>query len=112
MLVHGERISEALLNLLSNSIDACAEGDSITIKVDLKSENNNVLEILVSDTGSGIPKEIRPQIFTAFFTTKPFGKGTGLGMTIVKKVVDAHGGSVEILDTERGTSILLRLPVG
>jgi PAS domain S-box-containing protein len=110
--MHAERISEALLNLIHNAIDACKPGESITVSARLAPEAPNMLELAVADTGSGIAPEVRSHIFEAFYTTKEAGKGTGLGMTIVKRNIEAHGGIVEVLDTPvRGTTFRLRIPI-
>jgi signal transduction histidine kinase len=69
-------------------------------------------EIRISDTGTGIPEEIRERIFDPFFTTKEVGKGTGQGLTIARSViVDKHGGTLAF-ETEmgRGTTFIIRLP--
>ncbi|MDP6932796.1 MAG: HAMP domain-containing sensor histidine kinase, partial [Myxococcota bacterium] len=59
----------------------------------------------VSDEGSGVPEGIRKQIFEPFFTTKSKGKGTGLGLSISSKIVQEHGGRIEIHDNSTGGSI-------
>ncbi len=109
--MHAERISEALLNLLNNAIDACEEGNTITVSARIDPENKDSLDLRVSDNGSGIPLEVQSKIFTAFFTTKPFGKGTGLGMTIVKKIVEAHHGTIQIVKTDVGTTFQILIPL-
>ena len=66
----------------------------------------------VSDTGSGIPPEVRPHVFEPFFTTKPEGKGTGLGLAICHGILQSHGGTIQF-ETEvgRGTTFDVRLPL-
>jgi PAS domain S-box-containing protein len=106
-----ERLSEALLNLIYNAIDACEHGGSVTIQARQR-PNVKKIEVSVSDTGAGIPKELREKIFEAFFTTKAPGRGTGLGMTIVRRIVEAHRGSIEIGDQEaKGTTFRILLPM-
>lgn len=106
-----ERISEALLNLIYNAIDACPNGGSVFVRA-RKSSAEQKIEIQVSDTGTGVANELREKIFETFFTTKMNGRGTGLGMTIVKRIVDAHCGSIELLpQTDKGTTFRILLPM-
>jgi signal transduction histidine kinase len=67
------------------------------------------LVVDVTDKGPGIALEIRKEIFLPFFTTRK--EGTGLGLPIVKKIIEAHNGSLEVLDTFRGATFRVRLPV-
>ena len=65
----------------------------------------------MTDTGSGIPEDIRGRIFDPFFTTKESGKGTGLGLAIVAQMVEDHKGTVELIDTDNpGSSFRMCLP--
>ncbi len=82
-------IFQALLNLIENSIDACAEQVIIAISLHTNDEGTS---LTLSDNGSGISKEDREQIFEPFFTRKE--KGTGLGLSIVKKIVEMHQGRI------------------
>lgn len=108
--VDPERISEALLNLLTNSLDACQKGGAIEISAD-SDEQPGMIAITVKDSGAGIPDDVRNRVFEPFFTTKPIGKGSGLGLALVKKIVDQHGGSVT-LDSQpgKGTTVRMVLP--
>lgn len=106
-----EKISEALLNLLSNALDACSEGGSIIIGAAVEPGDASQVSMVVSDNGPGIPTGIRKQVFEPFFTTKPVGKGSGLGLAISRKIVESHGGRLELLDTEKGASFRITLPV-
>ena len=64
------------------------------------------------DTGHGIPPTTLPRIFEPFFTTKDSGEGTGLGLTVVKGIIDEHGGSITVQSEEgKGTTFLIQLPV-
>jgi signal transduction histidine kinase len=63
---------------------------------------------LIRDNGPGLTPEQRRRIFEPFFTTKP--RGTGLGMAIAQRIVEAHGGSITVEDVDAGAAILLRLP--
>jgi signal transduction histidine kinase len=67
-------------------------------------------EIRFQDTGSGIPADVRERIFEPFFTTKPVG--TGLGLAVTKKIIDAHGGTLTVESEEgKGTTVMITLPV-
>ncbi|MCA9809846.1 MAG: HAMP domain-containing histidine kinase, partial [Candidatus Dadabacteria bacterium] len=63
-------------------------------------------------TGTGIPREVIPFVFDPFFTTKPTGVGTGLGLSVAKRVITDHGGEVSIKSKEgKGTTLLIKLPI-
>jgi signal transduction histidine kinase len=103
-------IYRAVLNLVTNAIDACTEsetGDRVVVRT--RSDPNEVV-LTVEDNGIGMTDEVRSRLFTRFFSTKA-GRGTGLGLPVVKKIVEEHGGTVEV-DSEpgRGSSFQIRLP--
>ena len=102
-------LKRVVLNLLSNAIDACSPGDRVEVRAG-QDEASGDLCIAVKDDGPGIPPDVQERLFEPFFTTKGH-KGTGLGLALVKKVVEEHGGRVE-LDSEpgRGTVFRLMLP--
>lgn len=105
-------IRKVFWNLLVNSIDAMPRGGKIFIRVRRpKVHDNNEIEIVVADTGMGIPSEIIRKIFEPFFTTKK-SKGTGLGLSIVHRIVDNHGGVIDVKSKQnKGTIFTVRLPV-
>jgi len=82
------------------------------IRISTTEEKNGLWVVLkVTDTGSGVPEEIRARIFDPFYTTKPVGKGTGLGLSIVLGIVNAYNGDITIEDQfPRGTCFILRFP--
>jgi two-component system NtrC family sensor kinase len=99
----GPRIKQVLLNLISNSIQACTLGNKVTIKTE--SSNGYVL-LQVSDQGCGISPEDRDKIFDPFFSKKT--DGTGLGLAIVKKIVEAHDANISVQSNEpQGTTITI-----
>jgi len=102
-------LKRAILNLLTNAVEACQKGQSIDFAAQ-RDEEAGCLVITLADTGPGMPKEVRERIFEPFFTTKG-NRGTGLGLPLVKKVIEAHGGRLD-LDSEpgRGTLFRIRLP--
>ncbi len=114
---YGSDMNQVFLNLLVNSAHAIkdvvkdSQGKGV-IRVRTHLEDNSVL-ISISDTGCGIPENIREKIFEPFFTTKDVGHGSGQGLAIARSiVVEKHGGSLTF-DTEvgRGTSFYIRLPI-
>ncbi len=97
-------------DMLMNSIDAMPEGGRISIKV-TNDFRENLINITITDTGGGIPKDILPLIFEPFFSTKPSGKGTGLGLSVAKRIIHDHGGEISIESTEAtGTSVHIKIP--
>jgi two-component system sensor histidine kinase HydH len=88
------RVSQAVLNLVSNAIDAAAEGGA-HVTVRLVAETGAV-RVQVDDDGGGIPESLRERVFEPFATTKQHGKGTGLGLAITRQIVDDHGGTVTL----------------
>ncbi|MDJ0578364.1 MAG: ATP-binding protein [Xenococcaceae cyanobacterium MO_234.B1] len=67
--------------------------------------------VKITDSGSGIPAEIKDKIFTPFFTTKPTGEGTGLGLDIVNKIIDKHQGTIEVTSEPGNTVFSIWLPI-
>jgi PAS domain S-box-containing protein len=105
------RISQAVLNLVSNGIDAAAEdGGSVTIR--LVTDASSV-RVQVDDNGPGISEQVRDRAFEPFTTTKPQGKGTGLGLAITRQIIDDHGGVVSLTDrpNRKGARAELLLPL-
>lgn len=102
-------IEQALLNLLLNANDAVRSSNNpeILMKTD---ENDDFVIVSVADNGSGIPFAIQKELFEPFFSTKDDGKSTGLGLTIVKKVLLDHKGWVEFFTSENGTEFVLFFP--
>ncbi len=104
------------MNLLLNAVQAIKEHGIITISTQLISNDNkqeDFVEILIKDTGCGIPKENINRLFEPFFTTKPVGTGTGLGLSITYEIIKAHKGMVEVSsEVGKGTEISVILPTG
>lgn len=102
------RIKQALINLIVNAIQASPAGETVTVRC---SELKRKLIIEVIDCGCGIPLDRREDIFTPFFTTKK--EGTGLGLPIVRKILEAHRGGINILDNQKnGIIFRLVIPTG
>jgi len=106
------QLQQVFTNLFINAADAMDGKGSLEIKVRFDAGQNQFV-IRVSDTGPGIPEVLREKIFEIFFTTKPAGKGTGLGLTITKNIIKLHGGDVRIeCPPEGGTTFIIELPMG
>ena len=104
------RIDQVIMNLLANAKDALQDKDHGSIKVSLKSIEDNC-QISVSDNGTGIPDKIRNKIFDHFFTTKEVGKGTGIGLSLVNSIIQEHRGSIDMHSSNLGTTFNITLPL-
>ena len=96
-----------LFNLLRNALDASPRGSRITVKL---ATNGSDVELAVHDEGPGIPEAQHDLIFEPFFTTKQPGHGTGLGLTIVHRIVQAHGGRITVQNGTRGACFTITVP--
>jgi len=107
-----DQLKEVLVNLVINACEAMERGGTIRIE-EVVSRGANVgreAVIRVSDNGPGIPEALRPKVFDPFFTTKE--EGTGLGMSIAKRIIDEHHGWLDIAETEGGgATLIVTLPV-
>jgi two-component system NtrC family sensor kinase len=112
-------IGRVLLNLYNNALYAVtekkkmSEGDyEPTVTVSTKKAGDKI-EISVKDNGMGIPEKVRAKIFHPFFTTKPVGKGAGLGLSLSYDIVKVHGGEIKVVTNEgEGTEFSIQLPIG
>jgi signal transduction histidine kinase len=121
VLVLPQEIGRVLLNLINNAfyavqMKASGQHDSgykPLVKIKTEGKEGGV-RVLVIDNGSGIPKEIKDKIFQPFFTTKPTGQGTGLGLSLAYEIVTkGHGGELSVQSREgEGTTFRVDLPVG
>jgi PAS domain S-box-containing protein len=101
-------LNQVFMNLLVNAAHAIEERGEIKIKT---RSNNGHVEINISDTGSGIPKENLSKIFDPFFTTKEIGKGTGLGLNVAYNIIKKHQGKIDVKsDVGKGTTFTIRIP--
>jgi signal transduction histidine kinase len=111
-------IGRVFLNLFNNAFYAVNEQKNRnpesykpTVSVTTKKSENSVL-ITVSDNGNGIPQKVVDKIFQPFFTTKPTGEGTGLGLSLAYDIVNAHGGELKVETHEgQGTEFTIQLPI-
>jgi signal transduction histidine kinase len=111
-------LRQVLMNLLLNAISFTPEGGSITIATEAATgparpggAGGGAIRITVRDTGVGIAPEIIGKIFDPFFTTRPVGEGTGLGLTISHRIVEEHGGSIDVESAPgAGAAFTITLP--
>ncbi len=104
-----QRMQQALINLISNAIQSI---DGVgTVEISAGKGRDGMVDVIVRDSGKGIPQADLPHIFDPFFTTKDVGEGTGLGLFVTHDIVTSHQGSITI-DTgpERGTTVTISLP--
>lgn len=101
---------QVLINLINNSFDAIRNSKSPWINVSSMSSKNKVI-VEISDSGEGIPPEIASQMMEFFFTTKPSGQGTGLGLSLAHQIIKSHGGTIEYLADRKNTTFRLELPI-
>ena len=101
-------LNQVWTNLIDNAIYAVPQHGEITIET--KCDKNNIT-VNVTDNGTGIPKEILSRIFDPFFTTKKVGEGTGIGLDIVKNVINRHNGEVKVNSIPGKTEFIVRIPV-
>lgn len=115
----GNKIQQVFINLLINAVHAMPDGGTLTVRTSVRPlaqvrqalslkdvsrfvRVNTVIVTEVEDTGTGVPEDKVSKIFDPFFTTKPTGKGTGLGLTVTKKIVELHGGVLDIRNRAEG----------
>jgi PAS domain S-box-containing protein len=102
------RMVQVFRNLLENSLAACRDPVIIDIRCrDVQWEGKPAIEVSVRDNGPGLTSEARQNVFEPFFTTKT--KGTGLGMAIARRILDAHGGQITLGDSSQGAHFVINL---
>ena len=114
LLGDGDRLAQVFMNLVDNALKFTPEGGSIVLRV---VRDRDEVQVVVDDTGRGIPKEDVPHIFDRFYqadSARAGGQqhGAGLGLAIVHEIVAAHGGRISVRSTlGRGTAFIVRLPL-
>ena len=109
VLADPDQMSQVIINLIMNAVHAMPDGG--TLRIGLTPEKD-MAKLTVADTGHGILQEDIKKIVEPFFTTKEFGKGTGLGLTVVKGIIEGHQGSIAVeSEPGKGTTFTILLPV-
>jgi two-component system NtrC family sensor kinase len=102
-----DKLKQVLINLIMNAAQAIGHDGTITLSTRVF---NRQIELTISDTGPGIPKEIQDQIFEPFVSSKTDGTGTGLGLYICQNIITEHGGQICLIHPEKGASFTISLP--
>jgi signal transduction histidine kinase len=111
--VYVDELNQVWTNLIHNAVQALGGKGEIVIETAapaIADHGDGVVCVRVIDNGPGIPGDVMPRIFEPFFTTKAKGEGTGLGLMIVKKIVEKHGGRVEVESRPGRTCFTVMLP--
>jgi len=104
---YSDELTQVWTNVISNALHAMEK--SGVLKIETYEDDSNAV-IKITDSGKGIPLDIQSKIFTPFFTTKKQGEGTGLGLDIVKRIVDKHHGNITAFSVPGQTSFVIKLP--
>ncbi|MDA0266574.1 MAG: ATP-binding protein [Cyanobacteria bacterium] len=117
-------LNQVVMNILANAIDALEDGNEGLTYQDIEKQPNQItvrtsvidaqwVQIAIADNGPGIPEAVQKRILDPFFTTKPVGKGTGMGMSISYQIItEQHGGKLEFMSTlGQGTEFIIQIPI-
>ena len=95
MAIDRERIQQVVRNIFENALAACADPVLLAVGIEERAQDGQpIISVTIRDNGPGIPAEQLPRVFDPFFTTKP--KGTGLGLAIARRVIESHGGQIDV----------------
>jgi signal transduction histidine kinase len=108
VLCYPDELNQVWTNLIHNALQAMDNQGTLTI--DAVQQDTSV-KVKITDSGKGIPPEIWQKIFEPFFTTKPAGEGSGLGLDIVKKIIDKHQGKMDVESVPGQTAFTVSLPI-
>jgi two-component system, NtrC family, sensor kinase len=103
---YADELNQVWTNLIHNAIQAMDNKGTLTIDI---TQNGAFVKVSITDSGQGIPEEIKSRIFEPFFTTKPPGEGSGLGLDIVQKIVKKHQGDIEVESVPGKTTFTVSL---
>jgi len=105
----GGELNQVWANLIANAIDAAGDGGSVEVSARRQGE---AIVVRVLDDGPGVAADLRERIFEPFFTTKPAGDGVGLGLAITRRLIDQHGGELDVDSVPGRTEFRVTLPLG
>jgi predicted CoA-binding protein len=105
---YGSELNQVWTNIIANALDSLDDHGELVLRT---SHSSQAVTVEIQDNGPGIPADIQPQLFSPFFTTKPMGKGTGLGLNISYNIVKKNGGEIKFLSEPGLTCFVVNLPV-
>lgn len=108
ILCYPDELNQVWTNIIHNALHAMTNKGTLTIDVFAK---DNYIHVHITDTGHGIPPEIQDKIFNAFFTTKKAGEGSGLGLDIVRRIIEKHEGKINFESVPGKTTFMVALPI-
>ncbi|HBB31307.1 MAG TPA: hybrid sensor histidine kinase/response regulator [Cyanobacteria bacterium UBA9273] len=108
LLCYPDELNQVWTNLIHNALQAMSNKGTLTIEA---KKQATCLQVSITDSGEGIPPEILPRIFEPFFTTKPPGEGSGLGLDIVRKIIEKHQGKIEVESEPGKTTFIVSIPL-
>ncbi|MDH5337987.1 MAG: PAS domain S-box protein [Nitrospira sp.] len=104
-LADPDQMSQVFINLVMNAVHAMPDGGMLRIGL---APEKQMVKLMIADTGHGIPRDVVEKVFEPFFTTKEFGQGTGLGLTVVKGIIEEHQGSI-VVESEEGNGTVFTI---
>ncbi len=108
IMAYGSELNQVWTNIIDNAVDAMDGAGKITIRT---RKNNEWIFVEIEDSGPGIPEDVQQNLFSPFFTTKPVGKGTGLGLIISFNIIQKHNGQIKVTSQPGKTRFSVQLPV-
>ena len=108
IMAYGGELNQVWTNIIANAVDAM-DGQG-TLKISTRQVDDWIL-VEIEDTGPGISEDVKQKLFSPFFTTKPMGKGTGLGLNISFNIIQKHKGIIEVASQPGRTCFSVRLPI-
>jgi signal transduction histidine kinase len=109
LLAYVSELNQVWTNLIDNAVDAMPDGGTLRIKTE---QAGNFFMVRIIDNGTGIPADILPKIYDPFFTTKPVGKGTGLGLDVVNRLLQNHQAVITVKSEPGRTEFTVCFPLG
>jgi len=108
IMAFGSELNQVWTNIIDNAVDAMNGAGKITIRT---RKNNEWIFVEIEDSGPGIPEDVQQNLFSPFFTTKPVGKGTGLGLNISFNIIQKHNGQIKVTSQPGKTRFSVQLPI-